>query len=253
MNENPTLPRRWRVIRWATVLVAATLSATAPVAGAKPEIEDLDRIRATVTRYLKAEFESKPGNASFELGPLDPRLRLPRCTKALRVDPRTTASAGMHQRVAVRCEGEKPWALYVPVTITRSLPVVVAARAVGRGAPLTPDMVEVATRRVDGVHGEYFTSPAQVTGMSARRPLSPGHVLGPRDLEVATVVQRGQRVTIATYAAGIEVRTQGTALADGGQGQRIPVRNERSDRIVYGQVTADGRVNVNAPPSATGR
>lgn len=249
MNENPTSSTRRRQAGWIAALVAATLSMVAAAA----EIEDLDRIRGAVTRYLTAEFESKAGNAAFELGPLDPRLRLPRCTEALRIDPRTTASAGMHQRVAVRCEGQKPWSLYVPVTITRSLPVVVTARAVGRGAPLTPDMVEVALRQVDGGHGEYFTRPGQVTGMSARRPLAPGHVLGPRDLEIATVVQRGQRVTIATYAAGIEVRTQGIAMADGGRGQRIPVRNERSDRIVYGQVTVDGRVNVNAPPPVAGR
>lgn len=249
MDENPTSRRRWRRAGWAAALAAAVL----PLAAAAAEVEDLDRIRSAVKRYLTTEFESKPGNASFELGPLDPRLRLPRCTEALRIDPRTTASAGMHQRVAVRCEGQKPWSLYVPVTITRSLPVVVTARAVGRGAPLTPDMVEVALRQVDGGRGEYFTRPGQVAGMSARRPLSPGHVLGPRDLEIATVVRRGQRVTLATYAAGIEVRTQGIAMADGGRGQRIPVRNERSDRIVYGQVTADGRVNVNTPPPVAER
>jgi len=250
MNGKLTPERLRRALLTFVVTFCAGTSPPAVGNGPPPDIERLGRIREVVREHLAHVFATAPGKVSFEIGAIDDRLRLPRCDVPLTVDARTNETAGMHQRARVECEGTKPWSLYVPVTVSRSLPVVIVARAVARGEPLGPSALRVVERRVDGVYGDYFTDPAQVAGMSARRSLAAGHVVGPNDLEATRVVRRGQRVTLATYGSGIEVRASGIAMSDGGRGDRIPVRNEKSDRVVYGTVTADGRVDITAPPGS---
>ena len=59
------------------------------------------------------------------------------------------------------------------------------------------------------------------------------------------LVRRGQIVTLVAGGGPVEIRTTGKALADGAAGERVRVRNERSNRIVEGVVAEDGTVRVN--------
>jgi flagella basal body P-ring formation protein FlgA len=57
-------------------------------------------------------------------------------------------------------------------------------------------------------------------------------------------VRRGDQVTIAMGAGGISVQMGGVAMRDGGIGDRIPVKNSNSSRIVEGVIQDGGIVDV---------
>ena len=80
--------------------------------------------------------------------------------------------------------------------------------------------------------------------MQLRRPAAAGSVLTPELVEAPRLVRRGELVTVTARTGGIEIRTQGKAMRDGVQGERIPVENASSRRVVEGQVTGRGQVEV---------
>lgn len=208
------------------------------------EIEDLSHIRARVAEFVEQEFSDAPGETDVEIGSLDPRLRLPRCDSPLEVQHRNNLDAGGHLRLGVQCNGSKPWSLYVPVQVVRRLPVVVTTAPIGRGLPLSPEVLRIEVREVRGGPDSYYLDPAQLSAAAARRTLAPGEIIGARDISQLKLVKRGQKVQLTTHAAGLQVTTTGVAMADGGQGERIPVRNERSKRVIYGRVSGSGAVEV---------
>ena len=206
--------------------------------------ESLARIRQSVQAYVEAKIANGPGETSITIGTLDPRLRLPRCTAPLDVLHRAPNAATSQIRLTVQCNGEKPWTLYVPVEVRRKLPVVVAANAIARGMPMSADVLRLEVREVTGGAQHYYLDPTDLAGTAARRMLQPGEVIDSNDISTLKLVKRGQKVALTTHAAGLEVRTTGVAMADGGKGDRIPVRNPRSKRVIYGRVSGDGEVEV---------
>lgn len=208
------------------------------------EIQDLEGIRERVAEFVAQVFVDQPGETEVQIGSLDPRLRLPRCEQPLDIQHRNNLDGGGHLRLGVQCNGSKPWTLYVPVQVLRRLPVVVAAAPIGRGMPLAGSLLRVETREVQGGTEAYYLDPAQLSGAAARRTLAPGQVIGANDITQLKLVKRGQKVQLTTHAAGLAVTTTGVAMADGGQGERIPVRNERSKRVIYGRVSGSGEVEI---------
>lgn len=178
------------------------------------------------------------------VGRLDPRLRLARCEGPLQTRDTQARRDLRPSAVEVRCEGARPWALYVPVTVARYAEVVVAARPIARGTALVAADVTLARQRVGAVNADYYTDPAQVLGQVPLRPLVAGQLVVQGGLKRPQLVRRGDRVVLTTAGGGISVSMRGEALEDGALGQRVRVKNLSSARLVEGEVSAQGVVTV---------
>ncbi len=224
--------------------VALLLGLTTCWAPAQAGIQSLEAIRASVERYVRTEFSALGEISAVEVSALDPRLQLAACEQPL--EPFTPAGQRRlgHATIGIRCSGERPWTLYVPVRIESTVKIMTAARALPRGKILTPDDIKPVVRDVAALPYGYFTSADILTGQKLKRAVRPGEVLSPTMVAPAPLVERGQIVWIATKASGIEVRMQGEALADGAAGERINVRNLSSRRILEAEVVDNGLVQV---------
>ncbi|MCB1749220.1 MAG: flagellar basal body P-ring formation protein FlgA [Gammaproteobacteria bacterium] len=228
------------MIRTAAILLL--IAGLAPAVGAAP-IHDLAAIERTVRQFVAAGAATA-GDVEISVGRLDPRLRLPRCDETLDTRyPNARRSSGPVS-VEVRCNGAKPWSLYVPVTLTRYAEVVVTTRPVARGQVLAPTDLALARRRVDGARADFLAGLNEAAGQVTRRSLAAGAVVGANQLERPRLVRRGDHVMLSSGHGGINVSVKGEALADGGAGERIRVRNLSSERVVEGIVNADGVVVV---------
>jgi flagella basal body P-ring formation protein FlgA len=58
------------------------------------------------------------------------------------------------------------------------------------------------------------------------------------------LVKRGSQVILRAGAGMFEVNVVGKALSDAAEGERVRVKNVKSQRIVEGYVMADGSVQV---------
>jgi len=225
----------------AGVILSLLLSVSA-AAGAAP-IQALADIESAV-RTLVTASGSASGDVEVSLGRLDPRLQLPRCDQALDARFTQTRRLSGPLSVEVRCEGIKPWALYVPVTLERYAEVVVAARPVARGAPLSAEDLRLARRRVDVGRRDYLEQAEAAVGQIAARGIASGEILGQQQLRRPRLVRRGDHVVLSVGSSTVSVSMKGEALADGSAGERIRVRNLSSARVVEGTVTAAGVVVV---------
>ena len=222
-------------------------------------IEEPDNIKRAVEQFVSAELKGghHPTSANEEqrartmdtpiitVGPLDPRLRLPKCPEALDISRKSDASGPLHQRVLVRCHAARPWTLYVPVTVKMSQEVLVAKYDLRPGQPLRAADVTRKTMPVDGFRRSYLDTLALSDGLTPRRPIAAGSPLSRSDLQAVRLIKRGSKVRLINQGHGIKIQAQGIALDNGAKGERIAVKNERSNRIVYGTVRADGQVAVN--------
>jgi flagella basal body P-ring formation protein FlgA len=224
-------------------LLAAAIAPMAPVDAAA--LADHAQLRslaeAHATRLARA---AAPQGARLEseAARLDPRLRLAACgTTPTTFDP-PGQRAGANVSVGVRCTQGAEWTLYIPVRVIMRGEVVVLAAPAARGEVLTLAHMRTESQDLAQLNAGYFSDPEEILGMVLRRPLRPGQVVTANALERPRLVARGQRVRVIAIGGSFAVQTEGEALADAAEGDRVRVRNLHSRSIVEGQVDELGRV-----------
>jgi flagella basal body P-ring formation protein FlgA len=225
------------------VLLTLLLAGPASAAG-DAATQSHQSIRAAAEGHALAAADGLPGRAEVEVGSLDSRLRLTACDRPLETYDSPNGLSGGRGVVGVRCDGSKPWKLYVPVRIALMDEVVVNRRPLVRGQSVRAEDLQLSEVDTSGLHKAYFTRIEDVVGLRAKRAVTNGTTLHAGLLQRAKLVRRGSQVEIVAITDGLDVRMRGKALADGGRGDRIQVKNQNSGRVITGTVTGSGVVNV---------
>jgi flagella basal body P-ring formation protein FlgA len=215
-----------------------------PVAPAPTVPADFhQQVEASLQQWAQALRASHPG---LRLDPqwqrVDPRLKLATCSHL----PLTRQTGNrVVGRSSVRLSCTAPaWSLNVSVSVKGYRHVVVTQLPLERGEPLQASGLVLEEREVNDSSGGHFDTVASLEGYTARRSIPRGKALTRTMLEAPRLVRKGQVVVIEAGTAAFSVRTDGTALTDGGLGDIIKVKNNQSGRIVEGTVAGEGRVNV---------
>ena len=228
----------------ATILPLAVLLSPQVQAATDDAIQDPESIREVARQFAAGMVAAEGGAARVEVGSLDRRLRLPECDKPLSAYLSPSSRNASRQSIGVRCEGTVPWSLFVPVTVERPAQVVVTAHPIPRGQVITEEDVKLAERDLNTLHRGYLTDPAQVIGQRAERDLPVDEEVVPGNVGKPNVIKRGAEVTIMAADELLDVRVSGVALASGGVGERIRVRNASSKRELDAVVVGEGLVQV---------
>lgn len=204
----------------------------------------MELIRQQVAAKLTSIIRHQYRDFDVQVAQLDSRLKLARCDQDLSVFPLREPLTAGSLAVGVRCAGSHPWTIYIKAKIRAYRPVVVTTQAVPRGAVVGKGAVALKRAEVGALPRGYFTEIEAVVGQQALRSLPQGRVLAPRFLGQAKVIRKGDKVMIQAQSPILDVRMGGVALTDGGLGQRIRVRNERSKRMLEAVVQGPGKVVV---------
>jgi len=175
---------------------------------------------------------------------LDSRLRLPQCSRALDADLPFTSGRSSRITVEVRCGGAEAWKVYIPVRLATYGQVVVTTRAVSRDQVLTAQDLAVTELELSGLQQGHLSEPAQVVGKKMRRSVAAGAPVTASMLLTPPMIRRGQKVTVRATGSTLSIATNGEALADGGPGDIIEVRNESSGRTIQAVVRSEQVVEV---------
>jgi flagellar basal body P-ring formation protein FlgA len=140
-------------------------------------------------------------------------------------------------------DGAMVRSISVPVRVSQQAEVLVAARPIGRAAPIGPEDVRMERRELTAGQ-EPLRDPGALLGRQAIRNIAAGEPILASLLGQPSLVRRGDMVVLTAEARGIRAVTQGEAKEDGKAGQVIRVRNLTSNREVYGTVDAERSVRV---------
>jgi flagella basal body P-ring formation protein FlgA len=210
-----------------------------------PEFESLSNIRATAEKFALAQLKN-PGfsNITAQAAALDSRLQLKHCNIPLEAFSSGAGSSILRTTVGVRCQGEKPWTLYVPVSIDGQAEVVVSSRPLNIGELLQGSDMRLQNMAISKLPSKYSSEINAIAGMEITRAINAGAVMTSNYLKVRHLVKQGQEVTIQANGSGVQVQMGGKAMKSGSYGDLIPVRNANSGLTVEATVVSAKTVVV---------
>ena len=136
---------------------------------------------------------------------------------------------------------KKVWAT---ATIEILGPVVVTRKPLGRHKPITEDDIELQTMDLSDLPAGVVNDPATVLGKRTRRAIGAQTPLRADLIELPPLVKRGDMVMIVAESNGLKITTLGQVKKRGRLGERIPVINMDSKKILYGRVIDSNTVKV---------
>jgi flagella basal body P-ring formation protein FlgA len=208
-----------------------------------------EEIENVVTRALAAKFALGAAkdislNLDSELHPL--RVE-PSAKGKLRIEVLTYNARGgrFSARLAVPNGPAGQFTLRLSGRATATLEVATVAAPIMRGATLKDSDILMVRRPRAQLGRGFITDRAKAVGMAARTTLEPGRPLHAAELMRPLVVRRGEQVTLVYHIPGITLTVRGTATEGGAVGDVISVLNERSKRVIQGEVVGPGHIVVN--------
>lgn len=201
-------------------------------------------IAAAAESFILNRVDNADGRSTVSASMLDSRLRLAKCSVPLEAFLRSGARIGPKTVVGVRCEGMRPWKVYVPVEIDVKRRVWVARQPLPRGHLLTSADLAADVRNVSHMTTSYVSDQNFLIGQKLKTSVLAGRAITRELVEADKIIRRGQTVTLAVATTALNIQMTGKALEDGGLNQRIPVENLNSGRIVEGIVRSRELVEI---------
>jgi flagellar basal body P-ring formation protein FlgA len=223
--------------------LAAITAGTAMAGTVAPRELALLAERAVAAQIEQSGLARGASRVEVSAGALDSRLNLDSCAKPPRVEVDLTRLQ-RRMNAKVSCSAPSPWSIYVPVELHVYRMVVVSARELQTGSPLTASDLQLAERDVIASSSPTLQSPDQALGLTLRRPLAANTPITSNLLLQQLLVRRGDRLSIRSKSGAIAVQTVAEALENGRNGERIRVKNVQSKRIVDVVITGPGEAQT---------
>jgi len=142
-------------------------------------------------------------------------------------------------------DGKEAGRIRVAARINLFVQTVIAAQRMDRGHRIGPDDVKPARISLARIRRPGLTDPEEAIGLVTKRRIQPGQAILAQDLTRATVVEKGDAVTIVAQSGTLRVSTAGQAKGDGAVGDNIPVLNLSSKKMITAEVIGPDAVQVN--------
>ena len=139
-------------------------------------------------------------------------------------------------------QGKKRW--YVPVRLHWWAKAVVVNKTVPARTLLSHDMMKRTRTDIAGHNGHWWDSSADLDGMRLTRPLAKGAVILSSHIKQPHMIKRGDIVQIILDTGRIHVRSEGKAMRNARRGERILVKNLRSNEVIQAIAEKRGVVRI---------
>jgi len=205
-----------------------------------------ERIKELVSDYIIKNFLSDNSNASIKNIQVSESLRLPGGRITYEVSaPRNRDIVGQVP-FAVRFDvnGKLYKRVWATVTIEVLAEVVVTKKPLGRHKPITEDDIMVLKVDLAKVPSDVITDPEAVLGKRTRRAIGSKTFLRANLIEFPPLVRRGDVVVIVAETQGIKITALGQVKKKGALGDRIPVINFESKKVLYARVVDSNTVKI---------
>ena len=240
-------PVKRLAVRRFHVLLLTIAAAIASTPAPSETHQSLTAIHNAVNDFVSAQHSA---DADLQVHPQTTGLRLRRtpCQSPLVAFATPGAKRIGNTSIGVRCDGKRPWKLFVPTRVTLMLPVVVANRPLLPGQRLVAQDLRIEKRDAGAVQRPAIRTPTQVVGYVVTHPIATGQAVDAAMLAAPILVERDHRVRMTVRNRDVDISMPGQAMEDGALGETVNVRNASSRAIVEGVVTGLGTVRLGLHP-----
>ena len=123
--------------------------------------------------------------------------------------------------------------------------VPVANRQINRGEIVNEGDFVMARMNIAKLPKESFDIEKEIIGKEATRNISKGDIFSNTTLVLPPLVRNGDKIKIVYQTPLLSAIVTGIALQDGGESEKIKIKNDSSNKILEGYVVRQGLVRVN--------
>ena len=123
--------------------------------------------------------------------------------------------------------------------------VIKVRKAVKRGEVLTLDDVEIGRVKAAKPILNALSQVEDAVGLEVGQNLESGKILTFGVLKKPSIINRGDRILLVMERGSIKITVPGIAREKGARGSTIPVENQQTKKIVYGEILDEKTVLVN--------
>lgn len=232
-------------MKFATVLALSLQMLTFSVlaAGSTPNVsyEPGDLAELAESHVAELLFTHSDDEIRVTAGNLDPRMGSRYCEQPLDVELANNANLERQTTVMLSCNGRDHWRMFIPVRIQQLRAVVVTAQALAPGQVIGRNDLKMSHIDIHQLRDAAYDDMDELIGAQVKRRVRANQPLQARH---TCFVCRGQEVVILSGSGGLEIRAEGIARSDGLLGERITVRNTRSNNEVQAVVSGSNEVRV---------
>jgi flagella basal body P-ring formation protein FlgA len=205
-----------------------------------------EKLKALVSDYISQNLINNLSDARIKDIDVAENLILPggRITYTVK-PPRNAPMAGkIPLTINFDVNGKFYKRVWASATIEIFTPVVVTKRPLGRHKPISEDDIELRQMDLAQLPSDVITDPELVLGQRTRRAIGSQTALRSNLIEFPPLVRRGDVVVILAETGGLKVTTVGQVKKKGRLGERIPVMNFDSKKVLYARVLDSNTVKV---------
>ena len=205
-----------------------------------------EKIKTLVADYIAKILAPGNPNARIKDIQVSESMRLPvgRITYAVSA-PRNRPMVGqVPLSVNFEVNGKSYKKVWTTATIEVLAEVVITKKPLGRHKPITEDDIEVRQIDLARAPSDVITDPEAVLGKRTRRAIGSQTVLRANLVEFPPLVRRGDVVVIVAETNGLKITALGQVKKKGAKGDRIPVVNFESQKVLYARVMDANTVKV---------
>lgn len=172
---------------------------------------------------------------------IDSRLQMNECSSEIELKL-LKSNNNRHVNVKVSCLHPTPWQIYVPLKVAKLSPVLVSASNLSKGTLLDTSNTKVSYIPEHKIRGATLASNENIIGTKLKRNMQKDNAIYHSYL---CTVCKGDMVTIIADSPVFNIKTEGTALTSGNQGEQVSVRNNRSGKVISARVNSVNKVVIN--------
>ena len=205
-----------------------------------------EKIKSLVSDYISQNLINNLSDATIKDIRVSEDLKLPggRITYTVK-PPRNSDMAGkIPFTVNFEVNGKFYKRVWATATIEIFTNVVVTKKPLGRHKPITEDDIEIRKMDLAQLPSGVITDPDVILGQRTRRAIGSHTVLRSNLVEFPPLVKRGDVVVILAETGGLKITTLGQVKKKGRFGERIPVMNFDSKKVLYARVLDSNTVRV---------
>ncbi len=205
-----------------------------------------DKIKSLVADYISQNILNDLGDARIQEIQVNENLKLPVGRISYSVEPSRNSERMGKIPFIVNFEVngnfyKRVWAV---AAVEIFADIVVTKKPLGRHKPITEDDIEIRRMDLAQLPSDVITDPATILGQRTRRAIGSNTVLRPNLVEFPPLLKRGDIVVIIAETAGLKITALGQVKKKGRLGERIPVVNFDSKKVLYARVLDSNTVKV---------
>lgn len=200
------------------------------------------KVTQEVNDWLNASLSNSPGPFSFEVRPIDSRMKLDAC-KQREVSLLQGSRLVGNTMLRVRCIDGANWSFNLPAKISIQVQYAVAARPLAANQEITAGDIAMQQGDLATLPGSVILDPSVAIGRALNSAVSAGQTLRQEQLRAAMAISQNQKVKIIFRQDGIEISNEGIAINAAAEGQPVRVRLDKG-KIITGTAQQGGIVDV---------